>query len=555
MKSFIHIFIFVGVQCFAFEPDWSEGFKIPSQGRSNPYEISEAEQPTTITQGYIHAQQYPVSITGVLLPEKLTQRILDNDTRNPLRKMMQGIFKNLAGIQSYRDLFLWVGLHPYPQDKIELENFPVPPQVNPSEHLVGYSRLEKKGVTAFTMSCAACHSSQLFGRVILGMTNRFPRANHFFMRGQKAMQFYNPYLFKTLANATPEELQILNETKNSIKSVGYKMPLALGLDTSLAQVALSLNKREKNPWADKSAYFERHPRPDSLDNAPGDSKPAVWWNLKYKNRWLSDGSVVAGNPIYTNLLWNEIGRGADLKNLESWLSLNDKIITELTTAVFQTKAPRIEEFFPASRIDKSSALRGEQIFETTCSKCHGHYVKNWSQPEFQNASWTEQIKTAEVIYPQPTHVKNVGTDPWRARAMKSLEKLNDLEISKKHGIVIRAQEGYVPPPLVGIWARWPYFHNNSIPSLCALLTPSRLRPQFYYSGEALNPKTDFDFDCNGYPMGNHTPQSWKTAEHRFDATRKGMQNTGHDVDIFIENDREILTNQNKKDLIQFLQTL
>jgi len=47
-----------------------------------------------------------------------------------------------------------------------------------------------------------------------------------------------------------------------------------------------------------------------------DSKPAVWWGLKYKNRWLSDGSVVSGNPIFTNIIWNELVTLNDLTDLK-----------------------------------------------------------------------------------------------------------------------------------------------------------------------------------------------------------------------------------------------
>ena len=39
-------------------------------------------------------------------------------------------------------------------------------------------------VRYFTFSCAACHSSNLFGKTVLGMTNRFPKANEFFIKAK-----------------------------------------------------------------------------------------------------------------------------------------------------------------------------------------------------------------------------------------------------------------------------------------------------------------------------------------------------------------------------------
>jgi hypothetical protein len=147
-------------------------------------------------------------------------------------------------------------------------------------------------------------------------------------------------------------------------------------------------------------------------------------------------------------------------------------------------------------------------------------------------------------------VVDVGTDPGRRLGMAPLERLNDLAISKKIGVVIQRQDGYVPPPLVGIWARWPYFHNNSVPSLCAVLTRHEMRPEKYSAVEADDPARDFDSECNGYPR-----QPISKVRSVFDTSRLGMRNTGHDEGIFLKNGKELLTRENKEDLIRFLQTL
>jgi hypothetical protein len=139
--------------------------------------------------------------------------------------------------------------------------------------------------------------------------------------------------------------------------------------------------------------------------------------------------------------------------------------------------------------------------------------------------------------------------------MKSLEKLNGLELSVKNGIKIKAQSGYVPPPLEGIWARYPYMHNNSIPNLCAVLTPAELRPKTYYAGAALNPNTDYDFECGGYPLDKKAPKAWKKREFFYDTQRPGMRNTGHDKRIFIKDGVNVLSASDRLDLIQYLLTL
>ena len=530
---------------------WAEDYVFSGESRPNPLNVSELQIDDYIKKGLIHTQKYPVITTGVLLPERPLRESIEGASSNIFKSIFINIFKSTFRIESFNDLFYWLGLLDYPMDESKI---PYPESSRP-DYLLGYSRINIEGTDLFTMSCATCHSGQLFGNPVLGMSKRFPRANEFFIKGVTASKYYESTVFKKFTGATEDELFYLERSLKNLNAVGLKMPQVIGLDTSLAQVALSLNKRESDEWATQSDHFEHSPRPDVLDHEPGDSKPAVWWNLKYKTRWLSDGSVVSGNPVVTNILWNEIGRGSDLKELQNWIETNDQKIKELTTAIFSINAPRIENYFKASSIDENKALAGEKLFNNACSKCHGTYTKNWSVKDYDDAPWAERIKNYKVDYPKPTKVVDVGTDPYRYTSMKSLEKLNRLKISKDYGVVIKSQKGYVPPPLVGVWARWPYLHNNSIPNLCALMTPPDERPKTFLMGEAIDKNKDFDFECNGYPLDFNAPLSWVKNEV-YQTEKKGLSNSGHYKKIFTDKKgNEKFTQDEKTSLIQFMQTL
>ncbi|MBK9293011.1 MAG: hypothetical protein IPM57_00945 [Oligoflexia bacterium] len=534
---------------------WDQDELIPAGGRQNVYNLSQEEYLQSINQGKIHAQIYPVDVTGILPPLRPIQNFLEKDSGNPLKAIFQNLFKEFTGVHSINDIFKWVGLHPYPKESDQgVYAVPYPNGKRPN-YLMGYGVIKRDNVDGFTASCASCHSANLFGKTVLGLTNRFPRANETFYKAKIAVGYVNPYLFKVYNRATANEVKLLEVIKENVASIGTHMPLVLGLDTSLAQVSSSLNRRENDSWATKNKFYEKHPRRDDLEHMPADSKPAVWWNIKYKNRWLSDGSIISGNPIFTNILWNELGRGTDLRVLDKWIDNNKKALRDLTNAVFSIQAPRVVDFFEAERINLERAKRGERLFNLSCAKCHGVYEKAWNAPGNELLPYSERLKTTQVIYRKKTPVVDVGTDPERYKQMKLLEKLNDLEISKKNGTVVIAQKGYVPPPLVGIWARWPYFHNNSVPTLCDVLNVSHERPSYYFAGEANDPNRDFDFECNGYPIGDKTPPEWKKKMYFFDTTRLGMGNRGHDQGILIKNGQEILSVEDKKDLIQFMQTL
>ena len=260
--------------------------------------------------------------------------------------------------------------------------------------------------------------------------------------------------------------------------------------------------------------------------------------------------------MLTAIIWNEIGRGTDLVELEEWFLQNPEIVQELTTAVMQSEAPRITDFIEINKEHLEAAKRGEKLFLNSCAKCHGNYEKVWNQAGAEKLSLKDQFKTFKVHYHEQTPVRNVGTDEKRVQAFGAIEPMNKLHILKTFGIELKEQKGYIPPPLVGIWARWPYLHNNSIPSLCALMTPEDQRPKKYYAGMPLDPERDFDFDCNGYPTGDAVPKEWKKNRRAtYRVKKNGLSNRGHSKGIFVRNGKEVFTPDQKQDLIRFLQSL
>lgn len=512
-------------------PDWGRGVPVAPGGRPNPYNLPADQFSTSIRSGRLHALHYPVSVTGIVLPYAPIRRFLQSDSTDPLRFLLQSVATTFTGFHSYDDVEQWLGLHGYPDQEGE-GPYLVPwlGQRKPT-HRMGFTLVHTNQGRGFTISCAECHAENLFGRRVIGLSNRFPRANRFFYEGLKAADQVSTDFFAWATEATEGETALYRRFKMNSQFIAAKVPVQLGLDTSLAQVALSLARRARDPWASKAAGVPARGEP--LASRVADSKPAVWWTLKFKNRWLSDGSVVSGNPILTNFLWNEIGRGADLRELSRWLENNTDVVRDLTTAVFATEPPPFTDFFPAP--EPEQVERGRIHFRKFCTRCHGLY------------------ENGQVQYPAHTLVVDVGTDPARFLGMRSLVQLNNLQISKDHGIRVEAQKGYVPPPLNGIWARWPYFHNNSAPNLCAVLTRSEARPKTYWARPANNKAVDFDVRCNGYPrrrVPEGTPE-----EFLYRAEGEGRSNAGHDEGIFLRDGRELMSNVEKFELIRFLQTL
>lgn len=537
---------------------WQEGEPVPENGFQNPYNLTSDQLNESVRRGRIHALQYPVSITGLIIPLDPVNNFFNNTNEDdPLKKLFRKLGLAFAKMNSLEDLMKWLGLHTFPDESIDdpVYGIPYPEGKNLIIEwvLVLWNTTVPKALQLVVLFAIPI----IYLEKILGLTNRFPRANMFFVKGKSAVTAAPTSIFKWLTDATSNEKKMFARTKENINSVQAKKPIQLGLDTSLAHVALSLAHRREDAYATKDYWSYKEPREEDLAWIPSESKPGVWWNVKYKNKWLLDGSVISGNPILTNLLWNEIGRGSDLKELEQWFIDYTDIVRDLTNAVYHNEAPHFTDFFSAkNHFDFGALKEGQKLYNNMCAKCHGRYLKKWDLPDAHQLTFNEQLKTYKVIMPENTKVVDVGTDAFRFKAMKSLKQLNHLAISSNNNIQIKVQKGYVPPPLVGIWARWPYFHNNSVPSLCDVLSPSAERPKKYWAGEALDKNTDFNKVCNGYPRGDATPLSWQqNKEFLYNTNHRGKSNQGHDERIFIKNGKNILSTHQKMALVQFLQTL
>jgi mono/diheme cytochrome c family protein len=523
--------------------------------RKNIYDLSEAELTQAIEKGSRHVLDYPVDVTRLRLPKEAMDKFFNGDSNSPIRRFIFKITKSLTKFKSFNDVFTWLGLHEFPTTSQEIGPNYIPPMGDLEKYPMGVSRYTHQGSESLSFSCAACHSSNLFGTKVLGLTNRFPKANEAFILGKKILSKTPSAIYRMMINPSPHDYELFKDSKDAMKYVGVVRPKALGLDTSLAQVGLSLAKRGLDEYA--TMIPGKRARPNLLNKNPADSKPAVWWNLKYKTKWLSDGSIVSGNPVHTNFLWNEIGRGVDLKKLENWLLESTEKVRDLTAYVFHTEAPEYNDYFP-NRINLDTAKRGEKLFLKSCKGCHGKYEKNWSGSNSDSLSYEELIKTKTVWYHTQSKNVNVNTDAYRRKGMKYFYKdLNRLKISKSLGTVVSPQKGYTPPPLVGVWARWPYFHNNSAPSLYEVLTPDTKRVKSYIAVPADDKNIDFDSIKNGYPEKSLIRMPYKTDKEYFYNTQiKGLSNQGHTQKMLLDDlGNEKFSHSEKLEIIEFLKTL
>jgi mono/diheme cytochrome c family protein len=192
-------------------------------------------------------------------------------------------------------------------------------------------------------------------------------------------------------------------------------------------------------------------------------------------------------------------------------------------------------------IDRELAARGQVLFEKTCSRCHGTYGENWTYPN--------------RIVP----LKEIGTDPKRFEGLteKFGRYYNQTWFAReKQGWFAdeypgKASEGYQAPPLDGIWATAPYFHNGCAPTVYHVLN-SNARPKIFTRSyrtdrDAYDPeKLGWKIEIRDKPPDESMPAFEK--RKTYDTTKPGRSNGGHTYG-------DKLTDRERMAVIEYLKTL
>jgi hypothetical protein len=192
-------------------------------------------------------------------------------------------------------------------------------------------------------------------------------------------------------------------------------------------------------------------------------------------------------------------------------------------------------------IDREKAAKGAALFESNCAKCHGTYGEKWTYPN--------KVVPLEEIGTDPARFKGVGTAYGKAYSESWFgQEKGDWKFAGK---TFRATAGYQAPPLDGIWATAPYFHNGSVPTLDGVLN-SKARPKLYTRSFKTN-EEDYDKAKVGWkvtelrdPPGEKVP----AIERRkvYDTSKPGRSNGGHTYG-------DDFTDEERSQVIEYLKTL
>ena len=152
-------------------------------------------------------------------------------------------------------------------------------------------------------------------------------------------------------------------------------------------------------------------------------------------------------------------------------------------------------------VDPALADAGQKIFTAQCATCHA----------------LDGERTGQVI-----PLSEVQTDPNRADhwTQAAADAFNAFAENYPWDFdQFGDTDGYTALALEGLWARAPYLHNGSVPSLASLLNKPEDRPAIFYRGYDIYDPEDMGFISTG--------DSAEAVGFKVDTTVVGNGNQGH----------------------------
>lgn len=177
--------------------------------------------------------------------------------------------------------------------------------------------------------------------------------------------------------------------------------------------------------------------------------PPAWWLLKKKKTMYHTGG--ADTRSVRSLMQFMLSPF----NPPSAFTKAEDDFRDIRAYLLSLEPPK----YPLS-IDHDLARRGEHLFNDTCARCHGTYGTKGTYPN-------------KVVA-----IEQIGTDRRRFDGItrKFGEYYQKSWFAQDYGPI--QTEGYQAPPLDGIWATAPYFHNGCAPTVYHVLN-SKARPKVF----------------------------------------------------------------------------
>lgn len=395
-----------------------------------------------------------------------------------------------------------------------------------AEMPIGFSKV-KIGYERVGVNCAMCHAGS-----VRATSDAIPTILPAAPAHQAAAQRYLRFLTDAAADPRFTSTTILTEI-----SKNYRLPLIQREIYRFIVIPRTrralLRLREQGGWMAKHAEwgrgrvdrlnpikFRRLDQPVDDTIATVDTMPV--WNLKaHGPAYFWDGM---NTDLREVVLSSAVADGASTTWLDRdfgrW-EASDARETSSLRRVMNYLSAVPPPTFPLT-IDPALATIGDGVFRTECASCHA----------------TGGQRAGQVIPASEVGTDRHRLDAWTTNAASAYNALGAGHEWKFS--TFRTTNGYVAAPLDGLWARGPYLHNGSVPTVADLLEPAAARPTRFWRGYDV-------IDPERVGFISTTPEA-ERAGTAFDTSQPGNSNAGHAYGT-------TLAPELKRALLEYLKTL
>lgn len=277
--------------------------------------------------------------------------------------------------------------------------------------------------------------------------------------------------------------------------------------------------------------------------------PSTWLQAKRKQR--DDGKPM-------QLHWDGNNDRVEERNLNAALATSSipPIIDHQSLECIERWMETLEPPAYPLPIDDALADKGRPLYEQYCMDCHGVNGRDFSgkyvghvtplavvqTDAFRLNNYTRElaVNMSLTYADQPRNV-SAHDCPGDLRYTPTTEGDNPQTYRYQH---YRKTNGYANSPLDGIWARAPYLHNGSVPTMMDLLSPADQRPGQFYRGNDVIDAVKLGFTST-------VPADDKGRRYfLYDTTVPGNGNQGHEGARFGTE----LSLPDKQALVEYLKT-
>lgn len=261
--------------------------------------------------------------------------------------------------------------------------------------------------------------------------------------------------------------------------------------------------------------------PPSLIHHDMDAPP--WWHFHRRPYLYIDGFAERG---HRGLMQFMLVRENGPEKFREW----ESDFRDVYNYMMSLRPPKF-----TGPVDASLAERGRSLFENHCARCHGSYGDGSPFPNVMVP--LDEIGTDGVrLSALPVEGRKKYAESWFANA----------GLSDAHHTIVEPP-GYVAPPLDGVWASAPYFHNGSVPTLWHVLNPEQRPLVWRRSAEAMDiEKVGFQVEIvDRVPLTEEDP----VARRQYMDTRQfGKSAGGHTFPLELSVD-------DRRAVLEYLKTL